>query len=132
MSCDDDNNGHSVTSADVDLQIDNNGTWMDAFQFGQPGDFSWTLLGQTFEMNVQRNPYDATPLLQMSVTNGRIIVDDVNQRVIHFNVSPSDIQANLRPGVYVYDLVMLDGSIPPLRVLLMHGNVTVTQGVTYP
>jgi hypothetical protein len=124
--------GHSVTSAHVDMMIDNNGTWEDAFQFGQPGDFTWTLAHQTFAMDVQLNRYDQIPLLQMSTTNGRIITDDVVQRVIHFNVDPADIQTNLTPGTYVYDLVMVDESSPALRVPLMHGSVTVVQGVTYP
>lgn len=123
--------GHSTTSAHVDMAIDNNGTWMDAFQFGTPDDFSW-VLNSNFEMDVQANRYDLTPLLSLSTTNGRIVVDDVNQRVIHLNVSPIDIQANLRPGEYVYDLVMLDNSTPPIRTVLMHGTVTVTQGTTYP
>lgn len=122
---------HSVTSAHVDMAIDNNGTWSDAFQFGTPGDFTWTL-NNNFEMDVQFNRYDATPLLQLSTTNGRIIVDDINQRVIHLNVAPTDIQASLRPGSYVYDLVMLDGSSPPIRTPLMHGRVHVGQGITFP
>jgi hypothetical protein len=121
---------HSVTSARVDLCIDNNGTWMDAFQFGEPDDTTWTLDGQTFELDVQRNPYDTVPLLSLSTADGRILVDDVVQRVIHFLVDPDDIQASLRPGTYVYDLVMINGS--NVRVPLMHGTLEVNQGVTYP
>ena len=79
---------------------------------------------------MQRNPYDTVPLLSLSSSNGRIIVDDLMQRVIHFNVSPDDIQASLRPGIYVYDLVMVNGS--DIRVPLMHGTLQVQQGVTYP
>jgi hypothetical protein len=121
--------GHSVTSARVDLYIDNNGTWMDAFQFGEPDDVTWTLAGQSFEADVQLNPYDLTPLLSLSTTNGKIIVDDIVQRVIHFNVTPADIQASLKPGTYVYDLVMVD--VSNVRVPLMHGTLRVEQGVTY-
>ena len=106
---------HSVTSARVDLRIDNNGTWSDAFQFGEQDDTTWTLEGQSFELDVQRNPYDAVPLLSLSTDNGRIIVDDIVQRVIHFNVAPADIQAALRPGTYVYDLVMVATSPPSVR-----------------
>jgi hypothetical protein len=124
--------GHSVTSAHVDLAIDNNGTWQDAFQFGQPADASWTLTGQTFECDVQRNRYDKTALLSLSSGGGTIVVDDVLQRVIHFNVSPTMIQTALTPGNYVYDLIMVDGSSPPVRIPLMHGVLTVEQGVTYP
>lgn len=132
--CDDpwDGAGHSVTAAREDLKLANNTTWMDAFQFGVPGDTTWTLTGQTFSMDVQLSPFDAAPLLQMNTNNSRIVVDDVIQRVIHFNVAPVDIQANLRPGVYVYDLVMVSTATPADRVSLMYGTVEVIQGVTYP
>lgn len=121
----------SVTSARVLLAIGNNGTWSDAFQFGEEGDTTWTLDNQGFEVDVQRNPFDLVPLLSMSTANGRIIIDDVVQRVIHFNVAPQDIQAALQPGTYVYDLVMIDQNTN-VRVPLMHGTLTVSQGVTYP
>jgi hypothetical protein len=120
---------HSVTSARVDLRIDNNGTWMDAFRFGTPGDTTWTLNGQMFECDVQLSPYGIS-LLSLTTANGRIVVDDPVQRVIHFLVDAADIQSNLNPGSYVYDLVMVDGS--NVRVPLMHGVLIVAQGVTYP
>jgi hypothetical protein len=122
--------GHSSTSAHIDFTIDNNGTWSDAVQFGTPPNFEWNLLGQNFEMQVKRNRYDATALLDMSTANGKIIVDDYYQRVIHFYVAPTEIQASLAPGQYVYDLVMEDAANPALRVPLLHGCVEVTQGVT--
>jgi hypothetical protein len=103
---------------------------MDAFQFGEPNDTTWTLTGQSFELDVQRSPYDVVPLLHLDMTGGRIVVDDAIQRVIHFNVTPADIQASLTPGAYVYDLVMVNGS--NVRVPLMHGQLFVAQGVTYP
>ena len=81
-------------------------------------------------MDVQLNRYDAVPLLSLTTDNGRIIIDDSVQRVIHFNVAPEDIQAGLKPGAYVYDLVMVDAS--DTRVPLMHGALFVGQGVTYP
>jgi hypothetical protein len=121
---------HSVTSARVDLRIDDNGTWSDAFQFGEPDDTTWTLEGQSFELDVQLSPYDTVPLLSLSTDGGRIIVDDIVQRVIHFNVPPADIQAALRPGTYIYDLVMVNGA--NVRVPLMHGQLFVNRGITFP
>ena len=121
---------HSVTSAQVNMCVDNNGTWSDAFQFGTPGDTTWTLDGQQFSMDVKLNPYYSPPQLSMTTANSRIIIDDTIQRVIHFNVIASDLQSFLEPGTYTYDLVMIDGS--GVRVPLMHGSVTVVQGVTYP
>lgn len=121
---------HSVTAAHVDLCINNNGTWMDAFMFGKEGDTSWTLDGQKFECDVQLTPYDTIPLLHMDSDSGRIVIDDTVQRVIHFNVPAADIQTALTPGLYVYDLVMIDSS--NVRVPLMYGTLQVQQGVTYP
>ena len=121
---------HSVTSARVDLRIDDNATWMDAFQFGEPDDTTWTLQDQSFELDVQLSPYDTVPLLSLSTDGGRIIVDDIVQRVIHFNVSPDDIQAALRPGTYIYDLVMVSNT--NVRVPLMHGSLFVNRGITFP
>jgi len=121
----------SVTSAQLDMTITNNGTWSDAVQFGAPSGYSWNLNGQSFEMDVQRDRYDEIPLLQLSTANGRIVVADAMQRVIYFNVEPLDIQNSLKPGIYVYDLVMVSTSTPPVRVPLLHGSVVVTQGVTY-
>lgn len=120
---------YSVTSAPTKLCVANNSTWSDAYQFGKPDDFTWSFGSNTFEMEVQRSPYDDTPLLSMTTSNGMIVVDDPDQRVLHFNVSPSALRAALRPGVYVYDLVMVDPS--DVRTLLMHGTVEIVQGVTF-
>jgi hypothetical protein len=122
---------HSSTSARVDLQIDNNGTWEDAFQFGEPEDRTWSLEGQSFELDVQRNAYDVEPLLSLSTANARILTADPVKRVIYFRVDPVDIQNQLKPGMYVYDLVMID-DMTDIRVPLMHGMLQVAQGVTYP
>jgi hypothetical protein len=121
--------GHSVTSAHVDLAIDNNGTWSDAFQFGETDDTTWTLNNQSFSLDVQLNPYDVTPKLSITSGAGGIIIADPIQRVIYLNVPPTEIQSALQPGMYVYDLVMIDG-VTGVHVPLMHGTVEVAQGVT--
>jgi hypothetical protein len=126
-----DHSFYSSTSAPTDLKIANNATWMDAFQFGTPGDTTWSFDNQGFELDVQLNRYDTVPKLSLSVTNGRIVVDDPVQRVLHFDVKPDDLQVALSPGVYVYDLVMVDSATDD-RTLLMHGKLYVGQGVTYP
>src|SRR6266550_811367 len=110
---------HSSTSAHVDVSVDNNGTWQDAFQFGTPGDTTWTLTGQTFLLEVKITRYDAAPLLTLTTANGRIVTDDAAQRVIHLNVDPATLQAALPNGKYVYDLLMIDASNPAIKVPLM-------------
>ncbi len=118
------------TSARVNLVVSNNATWEDAFQFGTVGDTSWDLTGQRFRMDVKASRDDTTALFTLSTANGRIVVDDVVQRVIHFNVADTVLAAALPPSEYVYDLVMYDNSTPTVRVQLMHGEVRVRQGVT--
>lgn len=122
--------GHSVTSARVDLVTSNIGSWQDAFQFGDPDDTTWTFGSCGFELDVKLNPYDVTPLLSLTNAGGRIVVDSIAQRVLHFDVDAVDIQASLSPGTYVYDFVMIAAS--QARVPLMHGTLTIVQGVTSP
>lgn len=121
---------HSETAAEEHMTVANNGTWSTAFIFGKSGDLTWTFDGCNFELDVQRNRYDQVPLLSLTMGNGRIIVDDTIQRVLHFNVIAADIQSNLPPGIYVYDLVMID--VNGVRTPLMFGNLAIRQGVTYP
>lgn len=118
------------TAAVVDLTVPNNVTWQDAFQFGDTDDLTWNLTGQNFIVEVKASYNDSVPIYTLTSSGGTIVVDDVTQRVLHFNVSEALIRANLPVAEYVYDLVMFDGSVPPVRVMLMSGAVEVTQGVT--
>jgi len=122
----------SSSTALVDFAVNNNGSWNDAIRFGDEDDFSWSLEDKTFECDIQRNRYDTTPLLSLSTANGRIIVDSETLRVFHFDVTATDIQSHLPPGVYVYDFVMVDAFDITDRTVLMSGTLTITQGVTYP
>lgn len=120
-----------ITSAKVNIEIVNNATWEDAFMFGTEGDTTWSFTDQSFIMELKADRDDVTPLFTLSTDNGRIVVDDVVQRILHFNVPFTDIQAALPPRTeYQYDLIMYDTSVPPIRVALMHGEVKVKQGVT--
>lgn len=118
------------TAATVDIVQQDNATFQDAFQFGTPGDTSWSLTGMTFRMEVKASRDDIAPLVTWTTAGGQIITDDVVQRVIHFNVPDTVLQTSLPPADYVYDLIMLDGSVPPIRTQLMQGLFTVQHGVT--
>lgn len=118
------------TSAIVNMTIANTVTWEDAFQFGTLGDLTWSFVGQSFHLEVKASRDDSTALFSATSAGGSIIVDDVVQRVLHMNVPETAVQAALPVGEYVYDLVMFDGSSPPIRVQLMQGEVQVTQGVS--
>jgi hypothetical protein len=118
-----------LTAARVNMTIANNATWEDAFIFDQ-GATDWSFTGQTFKMDIKANKYDVTPILTLTSGGGTIVVDDVVQRILHFNVPDATIQASLPVAEYQYDLIMIDGSNPAVRVPLMSGEIKVTQGVT--
>lgn len=118
------------TIARVDMEIQDNATWQDAFQFGDEDDTTWSLVDEHFIMEVKGTRDDPNPLLTLSTDAGTIVVDDTTLRVIHLQVDDADIQAALAVGCYVYDLVMYNEATPPRRVVMMGGNVKVCQGVT--
>ena len=119
-----------LTAARVDIEIANNATFQDAFMFGTAGDTSWSFSGQTFKMDIKANKYDVTPIITFTSAGGTIVVDDVVQRILHFNVPDATILASLPVAEYQYDLIMIDGSTPAIRVPLMSGEIKVRQGVT--
>ncbi len=118
------------TAAQVDLLEDNNVTMQDAFQFGTVGDTSWSFAGQTFKMEVKASRDDVAPLVTWTSGAGQILMLDSVQRILQFNVTSTAILAALPVGQYVYDLLMIDGSVPPIRTKLMFGNLYMNQGIT--
>lgn len=119
----------SVTRARVDIAIENNATWLDAFLFGTQGDTSWSFVGQNFRLDVKGNKDQSAALLSLTTGAGTIIVDDVIARILHLNVPETAIVAALEPGEYIYELVMYDNSSPAVRVPLMGGQLVVLQGI---
>ena len=115
--------------AQVDFVYGNNGTFQDAIQFGLSTD-TWTLVGQNFKMDIKASRDDATPLLELTSASGEIVTIDAINRIIQFTVPDTVMVAALQVGKYVYDLVMFDGSSPPIRIPLMQGHFYVQQGVT--
>lgn len=118
----------ALTAARVDMEVRDSGDWSDAFQFGTVGDTSWSFSGCTFHMDVKGSTDDASPLFQLNSANGRVVVDDPVQRILHFNAVKADIQAALVPGRYVYDFVMITGA--GVRTPLMYGHVKFKHGAT--
>ena len=120
----------ALTAAWVNITIANTVTMQDAFQFGTAGDTTWSFTGQSFHVEVKASREDTTSLLSLTSAAGQIVVDNAVTRVLHFNVPEATIQGALPVADYVYDLVMFDGSTPPVRTLLMQGHLFVRQGVT--
>lgn len=118
------------TASWTELETWDNATFQDAFEFGTAGDTSWSFTNQNFRMDIKGNADDTVPLLTLLSTSNDIVVDDAVNRILHFNVSESTLTAALTPGCYVYDLIMYDGSSPPVRVPLMRGTFELKHGVT--
>lgn len=116
------------TVAIANITALNTVTLQDAFQFDPDG--TWTFLDQAFHMEVKASRDDTTALASWTSAAGQIVIDDVANRVLHLNVPEADLQADLPVGEYVYDLVMFDTSVPPIRTPLMQGLLCITQGVT--
>ena len=116
------------TVAIVDITALNTVTLQEAFQFDPDG--TWTFTGQNFHMEVKASRDDTVALASWTSTGGTIVVDSATLRTLHLNVSEAALQAALPVGEYVYDLVMFDASVPPIRVPLMQGKLCITQGVT--
>jgi len=119
-----------VTCAVVEIEVANNATFLDAWQFGDADDFTWDLVGQNFKLEVKASRDDVSALLSLSSVDGTLVVDDTTARIIHANLDDNDLRAALPVGEYVYDLIMYDGSAPPVRIRLMRGKFKVRQGVT--
>lgn len=117
------------TAAIVNIYTQDNATLCDAIQFGDPTDLSWSLVGQTFKMEVKASRDDPSPLATF-VSPTQIVVLDPIARVIQFNVPDTTIQTSTPCAEYVYDFLMIDTSSPPIRIPLMKGKFIVTKGVT--
>ena len=62
-------------------------------------------------------------------TGSVIVVDDPINRILHSDV-PESVLAVLVPGSYLFDFVMIDGSTPPIRTMLMQGKFVLQEGIT--
>lgn len=121
------------SSANADIITAKNATFNEAYQFDPPvagvTGPAWTL-SPNFRMDVKAYYNQAVALVSFTTAAGQIVVDDAVQRTIHFNVPETVISGPLVPGTYIYDLIMYDNSVPPIRIPVMHGKFIVTDGVT--
>jgi hypothetical protein len=121
----------AVTAARVDIVTPDNTTWTDAFQFGIQGDTSWSFTNQNFRLDIKGNKFtQPTYLLSLTSAAGQLIVQDPVQRILQMDVPEATLTGALVPGDYEYDLIMFDGSVPPIRIALMYGKFKLVHGVT--
>lgn len=135
-----------ATASDVDLFTSTNTTWQDAFEFdppavpGQPyppywpngvSGPTWTFLGQNFRMDIKTNINASGPIASWTSSAGQIVVTDPINRILNMNVPESQYPLNgVVPGTYLYDFIMFDGSVPPIRVMLMQGKFKLQPGIS--
>lgn len=121
------------SSANVKIVAAKNASFTEAYQFDPPvaGVIppTWQLY-PNFRLDIKGYLEQAVALVSLTSAAGQIVVDDVVQRVIHFNVPETILSPALTPGRYFYDLIMYDNSVPAIRVPLMHGEFVLTDGVT--
>jgi hypothetical protein len=113
----------------VDILISNNVWWDDQFQLGDPSDFTWTLTGLDFYLQVKNSDDDTTPLLSLSSLSGQIVVADANARIVGMLVTDTVIRSALPEGEYVYDLIMVNHATGQTDGV-MYGTLKVAQGIT--
>lgn len=113
----------------VDIVIQNNVYWDDAFQYGMPEDQTWNFNGMSFLLDIKQHEDDVNPLLSLNSTGGTIVVADPINRILNMYVTDLTIRAALPLGQYVYDLIMVNNSTGE-RDALMYGELFVVQGVT--
>ena len=142
------NNPYGIsTAAIVDIITANNATWQDAFQFDPPvstGPFggptppyypngatapTWGFTGVSFRMDIKTNINASGPALTLQSSAGQFVIDDYTNRILHANVSEGLLSV-LVPGNYIFDFIMVDSSIPPIRTMLMQGKFILQAGVT--
>ena len=119
------------TAACVDIYINDNATFQDAWQYNPPAGATLDFTGNSFEMSVKASSDDVAPLVTFTSAGGQIVLRSAtNPAVLNMNVVDTVIQTSLPAAEYAYDLIMLDTSVPPIRTLLQQGHIFVKHGVT--
>lgn len=119
-----------LTASIVNMKISDNATWADSLQFGAPWDTTWSFTGMSLKCEVKASRDDTSALLTAQTSDNSILILDAATRLMQFNVPDTEIQSDLPVADYVYDLIMEDTSMPPIRTLLCQGTLKVRKGVT--
>ena len=117
--------------ASVAITTKNNVWFVPAWRFGVVGDTSWSFTGKHFLCDFKSDPSNDTPELSLSSIGSpqTIFVLDAVNRLLQFAVTDITLRAAMDPGVYQFDLIMVDDATGE-RTPLLVGALTVTQGVT--
>lgn len=104
--------------------LDQGSTWTLQIVYNDSNGNPVDLTGYTAEMQVRRKFDSDTPVLTLSTSNGGITIVPLTGTL---NLLATDEQADIDPGLYVYDLEL---SIGGVRTRLIQGTVTVSGEVT--
>lgn len=104
--------------------LDQGSTWTLQIVYKDSNGVAVNLTGYTAEMQVRRKFDSDTSVLTLSTSNGGITIVPLTGTL---NLLATDEQADIDPGLYVYDLEL---SIGGVRTRLIQGTVTVSGEVT--
>ncbi len=114
----------------VEIVIQSNVFWDDAFQFGLADDQTWNFVGMSFLLDLKVHRSDTNPVLSLNSSGGTILVQDPINRILSMYVSDLVLRAALAPDTtYEYDLIMVNNATGQ-RDALMYGTVKFVYGVT--
>ncbi|RLC97600.1 MAG: hypothetical protein DRI65_19230 [Chloroflexota bacterium] len=110
----------------VDIQI-NQGSDLDIMMtYKDPSDLAVDLTDWTAEMDIRLKVDDATPIIELSTMNSRIVLGGVTG-TINLLIDAADTEAlSFKKGVYDLELTDTTGKV----IRLIEGKVTLTTEVT--
>ena len=110
----------------VDIQI-NQGSDLDIMMtYKDPSDLAVDLTDWTAEMDIRLKVDDATPIIELSTLNSRIVLGGVTG-TINLLIDAADTEAlSFKKGVYDLELTDIAGKV----IRLIEGKVTLTTEVT--
>ena len=110
----------------VDIQI-NQGSDLDIMMtYKDPSDLAVDLTDWTAEMDIRLKVDDATPIIELSTMNSRIVLGGVTG-TINLLIDAADTEAlSFKKGVYDLELTDTAGKV----IRLIEGKVTLTTEVT--
>lgn len=94
---------------------------------GNPVDITGWKFTLTLKSNIIDT--DAHAALQFSTIAGSLDVDDASHGIVWL-VIDADITYNISPGIYYYDIQIIDLSIPPRVQTFDAGRITVLADIT--
>ncbi len=127
----------SIPEVTVSFEVTNNSDWIDCIEFlvdngsADPTTFpQLDLRGIYFQMEIRHTNAtdDVEVVMHGSTADGRILIGDYpNYGWLCVYMKVDEVMGQQRPGVYVGDIVAMDGTFTRTPIKL---NLTITEGIT--